>query len=317
MNDGNPKIVEGGEVLLGFDIGGTKCAVIIGSSDGGKPVVLAREAFATEPGPEATLSRLCAMAHRMLASQGAGNVRGIGISCGGPLDSTTGRVLSPPNLPGWDDVPVAAILAEAFQVPARLENDANACALAEWMWGAGTGTRNMVFLTFGTGMGAGLILNGSLYRGASDLAGEIGHSRIAEDGPDCYGKRGSFEGLCSGAGIAKMASEYPGLPTDAVGIFQAAAAGDGRAVQIVSRVADSLGRGIALLIDILNPEAIVLGSIFARQESLLRPGMEATIAREALPGAVRVCRILPSGLGDTVGDFAALAIASQAAIQQA
>ncbi len=317
MNDGNPKIVEGGEVLLGFDIGGTKCAVIIGSSDGGKPVVLAREAFATEPGPEATLSRLCALAHSMLASQGAGNVRGIGISCGGPLDSTTGRVLSPPNLPGWDDVPVAAILAEAFQVPARLENDANACALAEWMWGAGTGTRNMVFLTFGTGMGAGLILNGSLYHGVNDLAGEIGHSRIAEDGPDCYGKRGSFEGLCSGAGIAKMASEHPGLPTDAVGIFQAAAAGDDRAVQIVSRVADSLGRGIALLIDILNPEAIVLGSIFARQESLLRPGMEATIAREALPGAARVCRILPSGLGDTVGDFAALAIASQAAIQQA
>ena len=298
-------------LLLGFDIGGTKCAVIVGSSDGGKPVVLAREAFATEQGPDATLSRLCALAHSMLASQGAGKVRGIGISCGGPLDSATGRVLSPPNLPGWDDVAVAAFFAEAFQVPARLENDANACALAEWMWGAGTGTRNMVFLTFGTGMGAGLILNGNLYRGANDLAGEIGHSRIAEDGPACYGKRGSFEGLCSGAGIAKMASEHPGLPIDAVGIFRAAVDGDERAARIVSRVADSLGTGIALLIDILNPEAVVIGSIFARQESLLRPGMEAAIRREALPGAARVCRILPSRLGDTVGDFAALAIASQ------
>ena len=316
MNDENLKITESGEVLLGFDIGGTKCAVIIGSSDGGKPLVLAREAFATEPGPEATLSRLRSLARRLLAGQGAGKVRSIGISCGGPLDSSTGRVLSPPNLPGWDDVPVASILADAFQAPARLENDANACALAEWMWGAGMGTRNMVFLTFGTGMGAGLILNGSLYRGVNDLAGEIGHSRIAEDGPACYGKHGSFEGLCSGAGIAKMASECPGLPTDAAGIFQAAAAGDNRAVRIVSRVADSLGCGIALLIDILNPEAIVIGSIFARQESLLRPGMEAAIAREALPGAARRCRILPSRLGETVGDFAALAIASEAALQQ-
>ena len=131
-----------------------------------------------------------------------------------------------------------------------------------------------------------------------------------------YGKHGSFEGLCSGAGIAKMASECPGLPTDAAGIFQAAAAGDNRAVRIVSRVADSLGCGIALLIDILNPEAIVIGSIFARQESLLRPGMEAAIAREALPGAARRCRILPSRLGETVGDFAALAIAIEAPLHQ-
>jgi glucokinase len=113
-----------------------------------------------------------------------------------------------------------------------------------------------------------------------------------------------------------MASEIPGLPPDAAGIFRAAADGDERAARIVSRVADSLGTGIALLIDILNPEAVVIGSIFARQESLLRPGMEAAIAREALPGAARRCRVLPSRLGDTVGDFAALAIASQAALQE-
>ncbi len=129
----------------------------------------------------------------------------VGRRCGGPLDSTQGLILSPPNLPGWDRVDVVTPFRERFGVPTSLQNDANACAVAEWQWGAGRGVRSMVFLTFGTGMGAGLILDGRLYAGASDMAGEVGHIRLAEDGPLGYGKRGSFEGFCSGSGIARLA----------------------------------------------------------------------------------------------------------------
>src|SRR5690606_15592063 len=131
----------------------------------------------------------------------------IGISCGGPLDSRRGVILSPPNLPGWDRIPVVEVFQQAFKVPVALQNDANAGALAEWLWGAGRGSHNMIFLTFGTGMGAGLILNGQLYSGTNDLAGEVGHIRLAPDGPVGYGKAGSFEGFCSGGGIKQLATD--------------------------------------------------------------------------------------------------------------
>lgn len=298
-------------LLLGFDIGGTKCAVVLGSAAGHRPVVLDKEAFATERGPEANLDRMIEIGKRMLSKHRQGQADAVGISCGGPLDSKSGRVFSPPNLPGWDDVPVADMVGNALGIPACLENDANACALAEWMWGAGIGTHNMAFLTCGTGMGAGLILDGRLYRGACDLAGEIGHVRIAPDGPDCHGKAGSFEGLCSGAGISRLASSLAGWPpgTAASEIFAAAAAGDRDARRVVESAGDALGCGIALLIDILNLETVVVGSIFARQENLLRPAMEAAIRREALPRAAAACRVLPARLGDDVGDYAALAVA--------
>lgn len=129
---------------------------------------------------------------------------GIGISCGGPLDAERGIIQTPPNLPLWKDVPICAILEQQFCIPTRLQNDANACALAEWRFGAGRGTKNMMFITFGTGFGAGLILNGQLYSGTNGNAGEIGHIRLAEYGPSGYGKIGSYEGFCSGSGIAQI-----------------------------------------------------------------------------------------------------------------
>ena len=147
-----------------------------------------KEKFPTAD-PESTLRRV----EEIIES--ADTICAIGISCGGPLDCARGRILSPPNLPGWDEVPVVSRLADRFGVPVRLANDADACALAEWRFGAGRGTQNMIFLTFGTGLGAGLILDGRLYRGASSSAGEVGHIRMAVDGPLGYGKRGSLEGL--------------------------------------------------------------------------------------------------------------------------
>ncbi len=192
--------------FIGIDIGGTKCAVIAGTED---MKILKKISFPThtQKGPEYALEHLLNAASEITRQIGIKGLKAIGISCGGPLDSRKGVVQSPPNLPGWDNIPVVQMFAERFKVPSYLQNDANACALAEWKFGAGKGAENMIFLTFGTGMGAGIITDGRLYSGTNDLAGEVGHIRLAEDGPEAYGKKGSFEGFCSGTGIARTAQK--------------------------------------------------------------------------------------------------------------
>ena len=304
-------------MYIGIDIGGTKCAIIQADGNGRK---LSRVSFPTEE-YHVTIERIMQEVEKLLPC------RAIGISCGGPLDETRGMILSPPNLPGWDEIPITQMLTDRFGVPAYLCNDANACALAEWKFGAGRGTRNMVFLTFGTGMGAGLILDGKLYSGTNGNAGEVGHMRLAEYGPVGYGKAGSFEGFCSGGGINQIGQalarealqcgkttsychSYEEIETiSAKSLAIAADEGDETARRVWQITADKLGAGISLLIDLLNPEAIVLGSIFERSEHLLRERMEAVIAREVLPQSGRVCRILPAKLGDEIGDYAAIAVA--------
>lgn len=255
-------------------------------------------------------------------------LQAIGISCGGPLDSRSGLVLSPPNLPGWDKVNCITPVRERFGVPVGLQNDANACALAEWQWGAGQGCENMIFLTFGTGLGAGLILNGRLYSGTNDMAGEAGHIRLADDGPVGYGKAGSFEGFCSGGGIAQLARQRAAIALNegnppafcpstrdldaitAQKVGEAARLGDRLALDIFETVGKRLGSGLAILVDLLNPERIVIGSIYGRQQSLLEPVVMEVLAREALPLSLGVCRVMSAGLGENVGDYASLSVAS-------
>lgn len=274
--------------------------------------------------PEAMLERLCRLADELLEGD---KPERIGISCGGPLNSQTGRIQGPPNLPGWIDVPAAAFLEKHYGVPASLQNDANACAAAEWKFGAGRGLRNMIFLTFGTGLGAGLILNGQLYAGTNDMAGEVGHIRLEPYGPAGYGKRGSFEGFCSGAGLAQMgytlaveavqkgirplyfSERTAAADVTAKSVAAAAEQGDRTAREVYRLCGTYLGRGLAVLIDVLNPEAIVIGSVFARAEGLLREGMEEAIQQEALPAAAACCRVLPAQLGESLGDYAALTTA--------
>jgi glucokinase len=303
------------EILVGFDIGGTKCAVILGEAREDKPVLLDRVAFPTDHsgGPGPILAKLETEARRLCAASG-GLPAAIGISCGGPLDSERGVILGPPNLPGWDEVPVVAHFARAFGVPAALLNDANACALAEHRWGAGRGCRHMILLTCGTGMGAGVILNGRLYEGACGLAGEVGHVRLAENGPLGYGKPGSFEGFCSGGGIAQAAREtgIAGEAVSAQAVAEAARRGDPVASEVMARAASYLGRGLAMLIDILNPERIVIGGIFMRERDLLWPIARAVIDQEALSAAARRCEVLPAALGEAIGDYAALLVADLA-----
>ncbi|MDB6167930.1 MAG: hypothetical protein JWM88_794 [Verrucomicrobia bacterium] len=300
--------------LIGLDIGGTKCALSV--PDGPDRV---REVvrFPTTD-LRGTLDRLFGEIARL----GPSGDTVFGISCGGPLDSGQGLILSPPNLPGWNRVPVCALLTERFGGRAFLMNDANACALAEWQFGAGRGCRSMMFLTMGTGMGAGLILDGRLYEGVTGNAGEVGHVRMADAGPIGYGKAGSFEGFCSGGGIAQVARQRLGnfsgesrlgkIPAEQLSareIGLAAEAGDALALEIWHAVGEKLGAALAIFIDVLNPERIVIGSIYQRCEKFIAPAMHAVIRREALPDSARDCRILPAALGDEIGACAAVAIA--------
>ncbi|WP_420454333.1 ROK family protein [Rubrivirga sp.] len=315
--------------LAGLDIGGTTCAATLASLDGDAVVIEGRRPFATPTSPGETLSRLGVELGRLVGEHGA-EPSTVGISCGGPLDSRRGLVLSPPNLPGWDRVDVVTPFERAFGVPALVQNDANAGALAEWMWGAGRGCQNMIFLTFGTGMGAGLVLDGRLYSGTTDAAGEVGHVRLADDGPVGSHKAGSFEGFCSGGGIAQQArtraeraihaGDAPSfcptlgaLPTvTAETVGRAAQAGDPLALEVYRAVGERLGQGLAILVDVLNPERIVIGSIYGRQRGLLEPVVMDVLRREALESSLAACAVVPAGLGERVGDYAALAVARQA-----
>lgn len=295
------------DFYLGMDIGGTKCAVVLGDAQG---TVLQKYRFDTAQyaGPQQVLQAMAAAGKRLLEGR---PVKAVGISCGGPLDSRTGLVLSPPNLPGWDRIPVTEFFARELGAPAFLQNDANACALAEWKYGAGRGTQNCVFLTFGTGMGAGLILNGRLYDGTNGMAGEVGHLRLSQEGPEGYGIPGSFEGWCSGGGLARLAQLRLGKSLTAKQLAEAADAGDAAAGAVYAECGRRLGQGLALLVDILNPECIIIGSVYARAQRLLEASMRQTLEAAALPQSLQVCRILPAQLGDSIGDVAALAVAAQ------
>lgn len=315
-------------ILVGVDIGGTKCAVTLGLSDSGNLQIKDKVAFPTTD-VEGTIRDIKEGIRTVLGrnSLSSGNIATIGISCGGPLDSREGVIMSPPNLPGWDNIPITRILEDEFGVKAAVHNDANACALAEWQFGAGRGTRNMVFLTFGTGLGAGLILDGKLFAGTNDNAGELGHIRLDAFGPVGYGKAGSFEGFCSGSGIAQLAASMVkerlqmGRKVDwcpdgnlssitARTVAEAARRGDALAREVYSVSARYLGKGLSIVIDILNPELIVIGSIYARNEDLLKPLMEEVLSKEALPLANKVCRVVPAALGESIGDYAALSVAA-------
>jgi len=286
-------------MLLGVDIGGTKCALILAERDG---TILSRQSIQT--GDVHTTLNWILEGAKALAQKHP--VDAVGVSCGGPLDSRLGVIQSPPNLPGWDEIPITALLRQATGAPAALCNDANACALAEWKYGAGKGTRNMIFLTFGTGMGAGLILDGRLYEGTHGMAGEVGHMRLAEDGPVGYGKAGSFEGFCSGGGISRLGQRM-GAPGTAKELAESARAGDPLARAVYEASARKLGLGLSVLMDLFDPECIVIGSVFARSQELFRKEMEKVIALEALPQTR--CRVVPAALGDAIGDHAAVAVA--------
>lgn len=175
--------------IIGIDIGGTKCAVSLGLvKNENEILILGKEVYQTRdyPGPDRMIAWLQEGIEVILSKINLKphDLSIIGISSGGPLDSKTGVIYSPPNLPGWDEVPISELFNKKFKIPVVIQNDANACALAEWKFGAGKGFRNIIFLTFSTGLGAGLILDGKFYSGTNDMAGDVGHIRLENIGHD-------------------------------------------------------------------------------------------------------------------------------------
>ncbi len=281
-------------VVVGIDIGGTQCSVSIGAYGDGHYELIDRNQFATRPqrGPAEILAEIEDSAR--VALSGHPDTRVIGISCGGPMDAARGIIQSPPNLPGWDDVHITEQLQQALGVRCVLENDANACAIAEWAFGVGRDAGNLVYLTFGTGLGAGMVLSGSVYRGVGDLAGEVGHWRIGPDlGPVHYGKRGSFEGYCSGSGIVEWYEYFGG------------SAGADTALSAAREV----GRGIAILVDALAPEMVIVGGIYGYATDLIQAGMRAAFAEEAHPRLAEGTKIVPPQLGREIGSHASCSVA--------
>ena len=316
--------------FIGIDIGGTKCAATLGESEAENIKIAAKERFETPArNPQETIKKLFEATDAILKEKNlsAVDIAAFGISCGGPLDSKRGIIQNPPNLPAWDNIKICDAFSERYGVPCGLQNDANACALAEWKFGAWRGFDDIAFLTFGTWLGAGLILDGRLYCGANDNAGEVGHIRLGRFGPVGYGKRGSFEGFCSGAGIAKIAKDKvleqlqmgkrPTLCPDAdkldslnaKTVADAADDGDKLALEIYAESGRMLGFGLSVLIDILNPQRIIIGGIFTRSRNLLWRHAVEVLEREALPSALSACEVVPAELGEFIGDYAALSVA--------
>jgi len=315
-------------VWIGIDVGGTKTAIVLSANP---PAVLGRMEFATVPakGADRALKLAKDGIRNLLAQQGLEKsiIKRIGVSCGGPLDRIRGVIQSPPNLPTWDNVPIKAIMEEEFGAECQVENDANAGAVAEHRFGAGQGTQNMVFLTMGTGLGAGIITDGRLYHGTNDLAGEVGHIRLTRTGPVGHNKAGSAEGWASGGGMAQLASQavaraarnkqkttltkllQAGKALTARDVGWAAQQGDRVALEILQSTGRRLGAVLAILVDLLNPERIVIGGLAMRLGDLLLEPARTVMQREALAPAVASCEVVPAALGERIGDVAALCVA--------
>ena len=306
---------------LGFDIGGTKTALSLGQLNGKNLSIVYREEVKTTKDPKDTLNPLIKKAKELKKEY---QIESIGISCGGPLDEQKGIILTAPNLPGWHSFYIVDFIKEELGLPAKMMNDANACALAEYHFGAGKGFHNVIFITCGTGFGAGLVLNDQLYSGTNGNAGEIGHVRIDKKGPLAYGKNGCVESFCSGAGITKLAiemankeKELPAIINEMGGLdkvttkklAEAAHNGDAFAKKVFSRSGKMLGKTLAILVDLFNPERIVIGGVFMRASDLLIRSMKKELKKEALPESLKVCKVVPAKLQEEIGDYAAISVA--------
>jgi glucokinase len=310
--------------VLGIDIGGTNLVVGAVAEDGSVLHALKSEPTRSEEGSDAVLRRLGEMGRAVIAETKAlvpGAVfRGAGVGAPGPLDTKRGIVLLTPNL-GWKNLPLRQLMQDVLGVPAAIDNDANCAVLGEWWMGAARGARQVIGITIGTGIGGGIIVDGRLYHGASDCAGEIGHTTVEVNGRRCKcGNYGCLEAYASGPAIARRAVEAieAGQPTKlpdyvdgalekitAQTVYQAAHDGDELAEEVVSDTAKFLGAGIANMINIFNPEIVVVfGGVTYAGEHLFGP-LKREVAKRAFKPAVAVCRIVPAELVGTAGVYGA------------
>ena len=314
--------------VLAFDLGGTKFAFGVVAEDGtvlgsGRVETLAQN------GPDQAVKRVADAAHDLLKKLNLkpSDLLGIGIASPGPLDIARGCVDGSPNLPGWTGYSIEGELSKAFGLRARIDNDANAAALGEYLFGAGKGRKNLVYVTISTGIGGGAIVDGRLMRGANGNAAELGHITLDIKGPACpCGGNGWFEMYASGTAIARRTREAlaSGVKSSILSlagnlenvtthhVLQALAQNDPLAVKIWDESMEYLGRGLAVIIDVFNPEIIVVGGgVTAAGDVLFKPMREKAL-RYAFPRLAAVCSIVPAGLGGDVGVVGAAACAFEA-----
>jgi glucokinase len=305
------------QCVAGIDVGGTKIAVAL-AAPGGR--VISRTRFRTrlEAGPHAVLEDAAAEIKRMLEAAGT-KLTAVGVGCGGPLDRQRGLILSPPNLPGWDEFPVASLLEERLGAPVRLDNDANAAALGERAYGAGRGLDDLVYITISTGIGGGIIVGGNLVHGVGDGAGEVGHMTVLPEGPTCgCGARGCLEAICSGTSIARRAGErlragasssLSPLGADAVtaqAVAEAAKGGDRLATEVWEETIYYLAVGVGNLFNLLAPEAVILGGgVSTAGEQLFGPLRREVRGRVKMLPAEKI-NVVQAALGGDSGIYGAL-----------
>jgi glucokinase len=303
--------------VLGLDIGGTKIAAGVVDRTGRVLAFDVQSTLAAE-GPERGLARLFELGRRTVSASGVEwpDVGAVGIGCGGPLDASRGLLIAPLHLSGWRNVPVTALAEEAFGRPVALENDATAAAAGTHRWGAGAGTRNMIYLTISTGVGGGIVIDGRLYRGASGNGGELGHVTVDYHGRPCRGcgRRGCLEAYVSGTSIAERAQEAGMEGVTTADVAASARAGDPVAVEIWDGTIDALASGLTSIVNLFEPELVVLGGgvVGGTGEQLLGPVRERVLAESLSPAAAAV-EIVESELGERVGVVGAAAIAYERA----
>lgn len=296
------------ERILGIDIGGTKTAVIVGDEDLN---IISRSEFHTNPNKsfENFLNRLIAEIRSLV---GKDLPQRAGISVGGPLDVEKGILFNPPHL-RWGVVNLKKSLNQHFNFSVVIEHDAKACALAESLHGAGRGFNNIIFLTLGTGLGAGIIIQRRIYRGFKNLSGEVGHIKIAETGPILYGKAGSWESFCSGSGISLYAKyRFPesfNFDISTEEISRLALEGHVKSNILLKESGHYFGKGLAILLDILDPDRIILGNLAWRLPPIWLESALKTASKESLIGEKVKNRIVLNELKEQIGDYAALMVA--------
>jgi len=308
--------------VVGVDIGGTNLVVGVVPAEGGEPVAMRSGFTKPERGADAAVDDVVRMANEVieeaLAAHGGGrdSVVGVGIGCPGPLDLERGILLNTPNL-GWTDYPMRDRISGLLDLPATLDNDANCATYGEWWQGAGRGSSSLAGVTLGTGIGGGLILDGKLVRGASGCGGELGHTTIDFTGRRCAcGNYGCLEAYASGPNIAARAREGIEAGDEsillelvggdlsqitAVTVYDALLRGDEHAQAVMLETAKILGAGIANVVNLFNPEVVVVvGGVTRAGDHLFVP-LRSEVRRRAFEEAVRVCRIVPGALGDAAG----------------
>lgn len=312
---------------VGIDIGGTNLVVGLVPEDGGEPLGLRVRATDPARGPDAVVSDVVRMAREaikeVLGPDHRDRILGVGVGSPGPVDRRAGTVVESPNL-GWRDYPLRDRVQELADWPVAVDNDANCAAFGEWWVGAGAGTSSMVGVILGTGIGSGIILNGELVHGASDAAGELGHTTVDLTGRRCAcGNYGCLEAYCSGPNIAARAREglERGIPSQlhelvdgdlsritAETVYEAVVNGDRYASEVMTETARILGTGIASVINFLNPEAIVIMGGVTRAGAVLFDPLRMEVRRRAFKVAADACSVLPAALPETAGVVGAAGI---------